>query len=621
MNQFFKNVRLTVQKYNIVIFFAILLSITAIYTIENENTFHNMVPWVNVILVVAFCIPLFIGLFMFLKYKTNDNAKNSVFFLLGLVLATNLYFSLPMHESEITFSPYIRFAIFFLVCHLWVVVAPIFYCKNDLDLWNYNKVLLINFIFSVIVSFIISSGLNFGLIATKLLLDFNYNPKLHAELVIVVFSIMNTLLFLSKIPEKFFNEGNTPLVSKGFYNVFRFVLMPLLGLYVLILVAYIFKIMIEWQLPQGIVAYLILGISIFGIICFLLVYPFVLENDYQWIKKVQKYYYILLLPLILLLFIAIQLRINQYGITINRYIIFALGVWLFMVVCAALLKWRLIKMIPVSFMIISVLSCIGPWGMFTLSEVSQVKRLQTILESSNMLVNHKLTSEVKLDFKNNDAKGLDSLKDINDDKLSRLDRLEALSIIKYLAEFHGFKKIQPWFRQNLDSLYLQSQHSTNFKDYSKRQIVFMGIGIDNNEIQNNEDLEDIYNFEIKDMGHHIEDINGYDERLEIKFDEDNLQTDFNSIFVSLNSKAMNVEVAFNSKQNIIFDLKAKFDSSINKIEAGKTFKSFDIEALTFKHKNGKIEAKLLITSARIVKGEEGIEIKELQGALLLKRVL
>ena len=621
MNQFFKNVRLTVQKYNIVIFFAILLSITAIYTIENENTFHNMVPWVNVILVVAFCIPLFIGLFMFLKYKTNDNAKNSVFFLLGLVLATNLYISLPMHESEITFSPYIRFAIFFLVCHLWVVVAPIFYCKNDLDLWNYNKVLLINFIFSVIVSFIISSGLNFGLIATKLLLDFNYNPKLHAELVIVVFSIMNTLLFLSKIPEKFFNEGNTPLVSKGFYNVFRFVLMPLLGLYVLILVAYIFKIMIEWQLPQGIVAYLILGISIFGIICFLLVYPFVLENDYQWIKKVQKYYYILLLPLILLLFIAIQLRINQYGITINRYIIFILGVWLFMVVCAALLKWRLIKMIPVSFMIISVLSCIGPWGMFTLSEVSQVKRLQTILESSNMLVNHKLTSEVKLDFKNNDAKGLDSLKDINDDKLSRLDRLEALSIIKYLAEFHGFKKIQPWFRQNLDSVFLQSQHSTNFNDYSKRKILLMMMGLEKNEDNYDDNEELTYYFEVNDLGKNIEDIRGYDERLEIKLNEDNLQTDFNSIFVSLNSKDMNVEVAFNAKQNIKFDLKETFESSIDKIQSGNAYKSFEIEELTFKQKNGKIEAKLLITSVEVVKSIEGYYIRELRGALLLKRVL
>jgi hypothetical protein len=76
----------------------------------------------------------------------------------------------------------------------------------------------------------------------------------------------------------------------------------------------------------------------------------------------------------------------------------------------------------------------GPWGVFRVSETSQVHRLQELLIKNKILVDghiQKISTKVPQD-----------------------DSRQISSILSYLHEIHGYNRIQPWFRESLkvDSL-------------------------------------------------------------------------------------------------------------------------------------------------------------------------
>src|SRR5690606_2441093 len=114
------------------------------------------------------------------------------------------------------------------------------------------------------------------------------------------------LLFVGNIPDLHVTdrEENFP---KGLRLFTQYVLLPLVALYVLILLGYEVKIIVQRTLPKGWVSYLVLCSGIFGILAFLLVYP--LKESTVWVRRFNRYFYWLLIPLILLMMVAIYTRI------------------------------------------------------------------------------------------------------------------------------------------------------------------------------------------------------------------------------------------------------------------------------------------------------------------------
>ena len=133
------------------------------------------------------------------------------------------------------------------------------------------------------------------------------------------------------------------------------------------------------------------------------------------------------------MFIAILRRTNEYGITERRYFVFVLAVWLAgIALYFTFSKAKNIKFIPISLCIISFLSSFGPWSAFSVSEKSQVSRLESILKENKILIDGKI---IKTDSKVPDKK-----------------KKEVSSVINYLAEHNSLSKIQPWFEINIDNL-------------------------------------------------------------------------------------------------------------------------------------------------------------------------
>ena len=373
---------------------SILATILLIYIVEKDSFTDNL-PLLNLLMTFALGIPLFFSVEIFSeKIKLSFN-KKILFWGLGIVALLLIYLSFPTDLSPgTTRAPYIRYVIYNLALHLTVSFVP-FLDKGNLEgFWNYNKTLFIRFALAVFFSQVISTGITMAFGALDLLFDVKMNPKTYTEIFILTYGIFNTWYFLAGIPKDFDSGNSTSTYPKGLKIFTQFILIPLLLLYLAILYAYGAKIMFTWDWPRGIVTYLIIAISILGIFTNLLLFPYQKEKEGGWIKSFYKAFYYLLIPLTALLFIAIWIRIEDYGLTVNRYIIVLMGIWLGLISLYFILGFKSIKTVPISLAVAMLLASFGPWGMFSWSERNQVRRLENILTESGILENGRIKNEV-----------------------------------------------------------------------------------------------------------------------------------------------------------------------------------------------------------------------------------
>src|SRR5699024_9242972 len=133
---------------------------------------------------------------------------------------------------------------------------------------------------------------------------------------------------------------------------------------------YFAKILIQWQWPKGLVSHLVLWYSSISVGIIFLINP-VLEQC-KICSFFKRYFPKFILPILLMMFISIGQRIEQYGITENRYYIILLGLWVTaMMVYYALKRSPNNLIIPISLSIIVVNSIFGPLSSFAVSKYSQ----------------------------------------------------------------------------------------------------------------------------------------------------------------------------------------------------------------------------------------------------------
>ena len=204
----------------------------------------------------------------------------------------------------------------------------------------------------------------------------------------------------------------------------------------------------------------------------------------------------MLLPLLVILFIAISMRLGDYGITVHRYIIFMMGVWLTVVCLYTISGKDNIRFIPISLAIVLLFSIFGPWSMFSVSERSQKGRLEKILTAAGILKNGKIVNENLLPSgKANPNSNLDGYK--NSQLISDSLQSEVSSIVEYLRDIDRITTINSWYSQNMDSL------STKSKFYYIDDLYMNALGLSKSQSwRTNEEDEAEYernvSFEVDD---------------------------------------------------------------------------------------------------------------------------
>ncbi|MEQ1744860.1 MAG: DUF4153 domain-containing protein [Saprospiraceae bacterium] len=344
----------------------------------------------------------------------------------GLAYLTGYYFLLDMDAPGFDQVDAPRHLGLLAVAHLLVAVAPYLNSRSVADFWEYNKQLFANFVVGGAYTLILFGGLALALLAVNELFDLHISGKMYGYLFVLLAGVFQTTFFLHHFPRRFdFDEGERGY-NFVFKNLCQYILIPITGLYFLILYAYSIKIAASWELPQGWVSSLVLGFSVAGIFTYLINYLLPEQTESKAVHAYRKWFWWVLLPMVGLLFVGIGRRIVDYGITPERYLVAHAGVWL-LVMCAYFLwsKTDNIKFVPISLGLFVLVAVVGPFSAFNVSQRNQTAILHDLLEKNKRFANGALQP-------GGDAVPADEAERIH-------------SCLIFLSEQNALSRIEGWF--------------------------------------------------------------------------------------------------------------------------------------------------------------------------------
>jgi hypothetical protein len=379
--------------------------------------------------------------------------------LIGLLLLAGIYFLLDPIDEEVNGF---RFGFLAVAFHLLVSFAPFVGRGSVEGFWEYNKLLFIRILTAGLYSGVLFAGLAIAIASTDALFNLKVDGKIYGHLFIFVAGIFNTAFFLAGVPDHWKELEETQLYPKGLKIFTQFVLIPLATIYLTILLAYEIKLIAEWSLPKGIVSSLVLGYAVYGILSILLVYPIRYDEGNRWISTFSKWFYLLLIPLIVVLALAVWQRVDQYGITESRYVLIVLSLWLAGITIYFLTdRQQNIRVIPMSLCLIALLAVIGPQSASSLSARSQVNRLIDYFDSRGAWVNNKL-----LPLTTAEPTG------------------EGAAMVRFLVHRYGKEPFREILSVNIDSLFVGADSLSRYsKKYERTEIIreYLGLNYDDED--------------------------------------------------------------------------------------------------------------------------------------------
>jgi hypothetical protein len=160
----------------------------------------------------------------------------------------------------------------------------------------------------------------------------------------------------------------------------QYILTPLVFTYLLILLAYLIKIVAGGEWPSGWIGWLVTSVAAAGLLGFLLVHPLRDDADEGWIRTYARWLFIGLIPSAVMLLVAFWKRILPYGLTEPRLLGILLGIWLLAIAVYYTLRQDAgIRRIPVSLAALLLLTLYGPLSVTALSLRSQSRRLAKLV--------------------------------------------------------------------------------------------------------------------------------------------------------------------------------------------------------------------------------------------------
>ncbi|MDB5540171.1 MAG: hypothetical protein JWQ89_1898, partial [Devosia sp.] len=167
-------------------------------------------------------------------------------------------------------------------------------------------------------------------------------------------------------------------LPRAFGFLGQFVLVPLLIIYALILLAYTAQIVVTQRLPEGMIGWMVLGFVVVGAATWLVLHPPFIRTRPLVRFFLRFWFWLTLIPLGLF-FVAVWIRIDAYGLTDQRLLLLAGGLWAAILAVVHLIGRGDIRLIPALAGVIMLLLSVGPWNYANLPIAQQSMRLEALL--------------------------------------------------------------------------------------------------------------------------------------------------------------------------------------------------------------------------------------------------
>lgn len=386
----------------------------------------------------------------------------------ALILWAIYFFFLPEQINNSFGAEQMRVALSVLFTWTIPLLVIAFSAKKDQNevrwwSWQFLFTLFIAWISAVIVGW----GIAASVASIEYLFDLQVNSTIYTDIWICAFALAGVTVWLVGLCD----EEKTLIYSKLLRFFWLYIFLPLATLYACILLVYGLKIAISQELPRGVISWMVIGYSTFGLIAYLFTY--ILKRDYKWIQKIHNRYFISLIVFSILLFVAIGVRIGEYGLTSPRYLIVMFGLWIVAISIVSFVnpKYSLTAIVWL-FVILLWISTFGPRSAVNLPTQLQYQKLVKLLESNNFLVNGYIQTPT-----------------------SRVDASQGLTgnieiiyqTADYLAQERGASVFQPLFSASA------FEHLSGTNRYEVGEQFMVAIGVDNATVNSISDsLDDGY---------------------------------------------------------------------------------------------------------------------------------
>ncbi len=270
--------------------------------------------------------------------------------------------------------------------------------------FDFNSAALIHFksaLTSVLYAAVLSAGLAALFAAVDILL-FDIDSDLYGYMLAIVWLLFATIHYLSLLP-RFNSQELTDRVAAEEASQYPRILeilvsqiaIPLVAAYTLVLFSYFVKIAVTRNWPIGQLGPMILGYSAAG----LLIYVLASRLSNRLAVFYQRVFPKVLIPIVIMQLVSVYIRLQAYGVTESRYYVALSGILALVIGIVlsrrAVTKNGIIALLAAGFAIFSV---IPPVDAFTVSRVSQVARLEQMLQSAGILVDGQLHAKADADL-------------------------------------------------------------------------------------------------------------------------------------------------------------------------------------------------------------------------------
>ena len=427
------------KRFPVAVAFAFLATIAHICSNEITPRFFEYTPtslWFALYPIAAILIALTVSLVQ--ESRKSESQRPQVF--AGLAwLAISVALALYYPEDKDYYKSIYIISTTYLIYTaiiLAVFIAPFWKQKDEKAFWVFLHKTIKAFVIALCITGALAAAIEiliYGFVTLFDLNKFSGKPFLY-----VFYFCRNTvlpILFFAIMPSIDECHEEAPKSSKFATGVSR-MFTGVFALYVLLLYAYIVKILVQWDMPRGTVTYLV---SVSMILMFGLVtemYPARFNPKAKAEHTLLKIFPYVCIPLVILMSVGIVRRVSDYGISELRIYVIALNIFFY-----AIIAILLVNKIHRKFRYISIVFCAallvltnGPLSALNVTRSVWFESIKTTLAEEG---------QSKLPLNNEETK--EFLKNIKEKSPIVYSRIQVLRdrAKNELAEFFDVESIYP----------------------------------------------------------------------------------------------------------------------------------------------------------------------------------
>lgn len=327
------------KRFPLAVAFAIFATIAFIYVYESGHTFnYKLSHWLLHYPIAATMIALAVSLVQESRKNTSKIPQIAAG-AIWLVISIALTLHLPPKELFFIRLKYIEttYAFIYTTAFLSLFVAPFFKQKDENGFWVFLMKNAKAAVVTIAISLVLLAAIDGLLFGFFNLFDIKISGRPFAYSAIISLCTILPILFFSGIPSIDESLQETPALNKFQTSANKFLFLPVLSLYIILLYAYIAKIIIQWEMPKGMVSYLVSASMLLMLLRVTLMLPERINPKPSFEKKLLKILPAACIPLVILMSVGIMRRISDYGISEDRYYITAINIFYYAIIAILLI--------------------------------------------------------------------------------------------------------------------------------------------------------------------------------------------------------------------------------------------------------------------------------------------